>query len=167
MLSLLPALIPKVKTRGTHPQISCFKPWFYIHRFTSRKHWHSLNKTDFACAEATTVSEALHTDDKLGRKICTQKCKSYGHLCKFPQNKPDIFTLSDFPWVTHSKNISQRTGSSSWQVRRPNDGNWEEGEGEKGMTAWKLALLADRVETTKPCLWPWCPKKYVYKLHSI
>lgn len=89
---------PRSRCKGhIHPQISYFKPWFYIHKFTSRKHWYVLNKTDFACAGATAVSAALHKDDKRGRKTCSQKCKSYGHLCKFPQNKLDIFTISDFP----------------------------------------------------------------------
>lgn len=53
---------------------------------------HSLEHY-FACAEAIRVSAALGANEKLGKKTGSQKCKDYGCLCKFPQNKTDLCTL--------------------------------------------------------------------------
>lgn len=105
VLSLLPALFPKLqggkqaKTWGMNVFYSLswiphFKSWFCICKFTSTKRSCSLNKTLFCtCRSYHGVSAALGANEKLSKKTGSPKCKDYGCLCKFPQNKTNLCTL--------------------------------------------------------------------------
>lgn len=118
VLSLPPALISKATFRALwcegwiDPQISVVSLISSHDSVHTSLHPQSIDaltqqKTFCLCRSYQRVSGALCANSRLGEKTDSQKCKYYGCLCKFPQNKTDIFTLQDLPWVTISENIFQ------------------------------------------------------------